>query len=876
MLPGPARDSASGAPTLGDPNARAEFWLRVLYSRCFSATLLCGALAAMPEFGPRRIAIAIFFALSSAAQNTFLYRVIRRTGVLPRAVAVSDYGFAVLTAFLLPSVFPWVLVILAATTALNVVGHQRRFNYQLIAGSALPFLAVCLWFEPEGWFTAYVIWLVCSVSCVAIIGRVADEERALRARYSQLIGELDVIVWEAPYGKPTSYVNDAVTGMLGYSPDEWCTPGRWARSVHPADAAVIETARRHTASGVDHDLEYRIRASDGSFVWVLELVRFTRDDEGAPLTARGVLIDISVRKQAEQRAGQLATLVHELPTSLQILRRVDDGDTDSGGFAVVAANRKATVELGRSEEELLGLDSAEVAAWLETTGLSARVDEAMAQNRVIEIEETLRVDRLGRGRSFRFHLVPLAERAIGVASEDVTERVRAAEALRRQALHDPLTGLANRTLLHDRVSAALRESRVSGAQVALLMMDLNQFKEVNDALGHHHGDRLLVALARRLSAIARDGDTPARLGGDEFALLLAGDTSPEHARETADTIMDAFAQPVVIDGIALQTNVSVGISCAPQHGTDPELLTQRADIAMYRAKGMGLGAAVYVPEEDRSSVRRLTLITDLRTAVGRGELVAHYQPRIDLRTGDVIDVEALVRWNHPVEGLLMPGEFIELAEVSGEILGLTTEMLSQSCRDIRSVGGPRDIGAAVNLSVRNLYDPNLSDTIDRILSRSSFPASRLRLEITESELMEDPRLARQVLSTLCDRGVRLSVDDFGTGYSSLSYLRALPVDELKIDRSFVADLEQGDSTLVRSIIELGHNLGLQVVAEGVESGPVLRQLADLGCDSAQGYFVSPPLPLEALVQFLERDGDHYRGWLRRVGAPDYPPVTSAT
>ena len=832
--------------------------------------LLCCALSLMASLGAKRFPIAIAFAACSAIQNLALYRVVRRTGSMPRAVAVSDYAFAMITAVVLPEAFPWVMVILAVSLALTVIGHPSSFSYWLTGVSAGPFLFLCLWYRPTGWLPAYSIWLICSITTIAVIGLVATEERSLRARYSQLIGQLDVIVWESAFGRPVSYVNDAVTVMLGHTPQEWCAEGMWASLVHPDDLDVVRCADDGASSGIDHEMEYRIRARDGEYRWVLELVRFARDAEGRPIAARGVLIDVSDRKHAEQRAGQLATLVHELPTSLQILRLTDPADPMS--LRYLAANRQAIQDLHVTEQQLTDLPSDVITERFGAGGLLEPIQRAILTQQAVEVDDHHHVDSEGRDRHYRIRFVPLPEHAVGVTAEDVTEQERATTALRRQALHDPLTGLANRLLLHDRLTAALRDADTdtdadtpdAERPVALLMMDLNQFKEVNDALGHHHGDRLLVQLAHRLAGLAGPDDTPARLGGDEFAMVLPGASSTD-ALERAGAIARAFAEPVEIDGIPLQTNVSVGIAWSPDHGVDPEILTRHADIAMYRAKSTGQGVAVYAAELDHNSVRRLTLISDLRQAAERGQISAHYQPRIDLVSGDVIDVEALIRWNHPTEGLLMPDVFIELAEVSGGIPRLTEEMLALSCDDIGSLaGGRRRIGTAVNLSVRNLYDPNLGPMIDTILERSGFPSELLRLEITESELMDDPVLAREVLSPLRARGIRLSVDDFGTGYSSLSYLRSLPVDELKIDRSFVTDLERGDSTLVRSIIDLGHNLGLQVVAEGVESGPVLRQLAELGCDSAQGYFLSHPLPIDELRRFLVRDGDHYRGWLRGV------------
>ena len=457
----------------------------------------------------------------------------------------------------------------------------------------------------------------------------------------------------------------------------------------------------------------------------------------------------------------------------------------------------------------------------------------------------------------------------------MTDQHRAALGLRHQALHDSLTGLPNRALLHERLAAALDAAEQTGNAVALLFMDLNQFKEVNDALGHHHGDRLLMELGKRLGAIVGADDTAARLGGDEFAVVLSTGVTTRSAMDTAQRIARSFDEPVEIDGITLQTNVSIGIAMSPEHGTDAETLRQRADVAMYKAKTTGVGVSLYSPESDHSSVRRLTLLSDLKRAGDDGQFVVHYQPRIDLATGDVIDVEALVRWEHPELGLLPPAEFIELAEVSGAIQQLTTFVMTAATMEMDALANSGHVlGVAVNLSVRNLYDPLLLNTIASSLAASGLEPERLRVEITESELMDDPALAMDVLSQIRAQGIEVSVDDFGTGYSSLAYLRDLPISEIKIDKSFVADLNLGDATLVRSIIDLGHNLNLRVVAEGVESGPVLRQLADFRCDTAQGYFISKPVPLAELIVLLNRNGDHYRGWLPRPSADVGRSVTA--
>jgi diguanylate cyclase (GGDEF)-like protein/PAS domain S-box-containing protein len=851
--------SGSAVPAVDELNGRARFWRWVVTMRWVSAALLCSILAAVPSFGPNRVWFAAAFALTSAVQNAVIYQIVRRTGEMPKVVAISDFGFAVPIAFVLPVILPWVLVILAATMALLTLGYPARFCYTLIAVSAGPYLALCLWRQPDGWIPAYAIWLICSVFTVLIIGSVATEERSLRDRYTDLLEQLEVVVWEATGSRDQlTYTNERLEKLLGYAREQWTEPGFWERIVHPDDWAAVTTHRAKWAAGMSHELEYRIRTAAGHHLWVLELIRCSRDAEGI-LHGRGVMIDVTTRRDAEQEVRRLATLVAASPLAMAILRLEDPDDPTSLRF--VTANRAALEQMNVTHEQLL--------AWRPPPdGSKQAVALRNGLANVVRTGEPFRVDAYemhttqhGR-RLFRIEAVPLVDRDLGLITEDVTERVDAANSLRHQALHDPLTGLANRALLHDRLTAALHTAERTGDQVALMIMDLNQFKEVNDALGHHHGDRLLVELGQRLQAVVREADLVARLGGDEFAVLMTTGVTIEGALELARRISETFAEPIEIDGITLQSNVSVGIAISPDHGTDPESLTRHADVAMYQAKTSGAGVALYAAGHDTFSVRRLTLTSELRAAVSDGQMVLHYQPRIDLRSGNVVDVEALIRWNHPEHGLLPPAEFIPLAEVSGVIQPLTAWVIEQACEDIAECRREFPIGVAVNLSVRNLYDPKLQKVVESAVRRFGLRPGVLRVEITETELMDDPALAMDVLTQLGAIGVTASVDDFGTGYSSLSYLRNLPVSEIKIDRSFVTDLERGDATLVRSIVDLGHNLGMRVVAEGVESGPVLQQLAEEACDSAQGFFISRPLALDDLRTFLRRDGDHYRAWLR--------------
>jgi diguanylate cyclase (GGDEF)-like protein len=427
----------------------------------------------------------------------------------------------------------------------------------------------------------------------------------------------------------------------------------------------------------------------------------------------------------------------------------------------------------------------------------------------------------------------------------------ASRRLRHLALHDELTGLPNRTLLYERVEDATR----SGEPAALLLIDLDRFKEVNDTLGHDHGDRLLEEVARRLERALRRDDTLARLGGDEFAVLLRDVPDRAAAVELAGRLQDALERPFTLNGVVAILEASIGIAHCPDHGSDVNLLVQRADVAMYDAKRGRTRIETYSEDRDPYSAERLQLLAELRAAIAGGQLVLHYQPKVTLAPGGerVAGVEALVRWDHPTRGLLPPSEFVPLAERSGAIADLTRWVLDTAlgqCRAWRDAG--LDLSVAVNLAAPNIVDRALPDLVAGLLDRWQLPGDRLECEISEHTVMADQRRALDVLERLRALGVRLSLDDFGSGHSSLAYLKRLPLDEVKIDRSFVMGMSEDadDAAIVRSTIDLARHLGLAVVAEGVETEATLRDLTSLSCDVAQGYFVSRPLPADELGAWL--------------------------
>ncbi len=443
------------------------------------------------------------------------------------------------------------------------------------------------------------------------------------------------------------------------------------------------------------------------------------------------------------------------------------------------------------------------------------------------------------------------ERRVRLRTEELAQ---ANERIEHQALHDPLTKLANRTLFQDRLHQAIltgeREKRV----FALVMIDLNRFKEINDTLGHHNGDLVLRETASRLSEGLRQSDTIARLGGDEYALLLPTVKDSVSAIFTLDKIVQLFEKPMLLDGLPTYISPSLGLALYPKDGTDAETLMRRADVAMYEAKHRKSGHALYTADLEQDGMDRMGLQSELLSGIANAELVLHYQPKIDITSGRVGGVEALVRWHHPKRGLLAPDDFIPLAEKTGLIKPLTTWVLKEALRQCKEweIQG-LDLVVSVNISISNLQDPVFPQILSHVLSESGVSPAKLELEISENGIMVEPPRAIEAILCLSQLGVRIIIDDFGTGYSSMAYLSKLSVARIKVDKSFVKDMvdNNNNAVIVRSIINLGHNLGLNVVAEGVENNATWDQLKLLGCDSAQGYCMSRPIPAEQIPQWVK-------------------------
>lgn len=606
-------------------------------------------------------------------------------------------------------------------------------------------------------------------------------------------------------------------------------------------------------------------AMDMKELSALEVAVLARDTEGRWRAGDATVAPAAASAIAAQSQGRTErTFDVDMDGSRYSARLVDIGRAGESGASVMLARsiEEATAEYSRLERRLvvltiIGIIVAAVASVLTAKRIAQPLRQLAGIARRLERGDYRAQTGFERGDEIGALAKAFDSMRDGIAKRE--------QEIRRLAYWDPLTNLPNRAQFVTLLNESLDQAKKREQQVFVLMMDLDRFKHVNDVMGHSFGDDLLRQVAERLQVLVVEAHPEAhvaRLGGDEFVVLLpAADIGK--AQDIAAAILLALEQPLSLDDQTVDIGAGVGIAGYPAHGADAEALLSMAEVAMYAAKQRNDGAVVYDALIDKGSETSLSLLTELRNAIERNEFRLHVQPKMKLDTGEVVGVESLVRWVHPERGNVFPDEFIPFAEQTGFIRVLTRWVLDQSaalCREMADKG--IDLKVSVNLSTRDLLDQDLPTKFMDILRRHQVEPESFCLEITESAIMDDPIRAQQTLERLHAMGVDLSIDDFGTGYSSLAYLKRLPVDELKIDKSFVLNMENdiGDTKIVRSTIDLGHNMGLRVVAEGIESEAVWRLLAALGCDQGQGYFMSRPIPGDKLVEWI-------RNWV--------PPVRSA-
>ena len=626
---------------------------------------------------------------------------------------------------------------------------------------------------------------------------------------------------------------------------------------------VREAIRCAVAEFRSFDLEYRIVHADGSVRWVWERGTGVIDVEGRPVALEGLIQDITKRKQAETMLREAERRYHGLfDNAIEgIFRTTVEGNyLDANPALAHIYGFESPQELMASLRDIgrqLYVDPQRRAEFMRivkargsVTGFESQVYRKNGD--VIWISENSRLVLGEDGRPLSYE---------GTV-EDITERRLYQTRIERQANYDTLTGLANRWLLHDRLEQALLTATSFGTRLAVAFVDLDRFKYINDSLGHHVGDELLKEVAARLLSCVRECDTVARRGGDEFVLLINGHPGPDAVQQIMERMLAAVSRPWIIEQGEFQVSCSIGVALHPEDGEDARTLLKHADSAMYRAKDSGRDNFQFFTRElNTLMTERLEMEGHLRRALERRQFVLAYQPRVDLDSGRMVAAEALLRWRIPKRGTIAPQRFIALAEETGLIVPIGKWVLQTACAQNKAWQdeGLPPIGVSVNVSARQFrQQENLVQTVAEVLRATGLEARYLELELTESMVMHDAPQLVAMLDQLKDLGVQIAVDDFGTGYSSLSYLKRFPVDRLKIDRSFVEHIasDPDDATIVRTIIALGHNLGLKVVAEGVETDEQLRFLRSNLCDEAQGFLMGRPVSsrhLRRLFTRLKRD-----------------------
>ncbi len=622
------------------------------------------------------------------------------------------------------------------------------------------------------------------------------------------------------------------------------------QKVYPDDRDLVNETWRQALQGKPYDIEHRILVDD-KVKWVREQANLDFNaDTGNAVNAIGTVRDIT-RQKLEESALRLAASVFE--SSGEAILITDEKAN------VVAVNHTFSGMSGYRAEEVLGKNpnilasgrhSAEFyrAMWDDLNNYGYWQGEIWDKHkggRIYPKWTSITAVRDERGNVVNYVSI----------SRDITEQNEAEKNIHFLAYYDVLTGLPNRTLLRDRLGQLIATSHRDKNQFALLFLDLDRFKYINDSMGHSVGDRLLQSVAQRIQENVREGDTVARLGGDEFIVLLR-ESGESSAALVAKKFLEVLSIPYDLDGQVISTRASVGISIYPDHAQDADTLIKSADMAMYRAKEEGRdNYKFFAPEMNFRVDMLFSMEKDLRQALERNEFFLMYQPQADLTTGAFCGVEALIRWNHPVKGLVSPAEFIPVAEETGQIVAIGEWVLRTACEQHVAwrKQGLADFTMAVNLSMRQLRQPMLGKLVRDVLAESGLESQHLELEITEGIMMGDNQSAMVFLNEMHELGIHLSIDDFGTGFSSLNYLKKLPVDKLKIDQSFVRDIEtdESDAAIIRSIISLGHRLNLRVIAEGVETQEQLDFLRVRGCDEMQGYFYARPLTADALFKFVK-------------------------
>jgi diguanylate cyclase (GGDEF)-like protein/PAS domain S-box-containing protein len=696
-----------------------------------------------------------------------------------------------------------------------------------------------------------------------------NEFREAQERYRVLVENLPAITYVdlAASGDPL-YVSPQIVDLMGIPAEEWLDGfNGWERRMHPDDRQTIADYRHTVETGEPYSASYRMQGLDGRMRWFRDDAAAVRDETGTPRFIQGVIFDVTKQKEAEGALQASEARFREMLENVRLAAVV----TDLEG-RITFCNEYLAELSGWWEDELLGRIWSETFTPPDELEMEQRAQRGVEGGSVVAHYESSILTRSGERRLFSWNNTLLRDangEVVGQASvgEDITDRRRAEQELERLAFHDPLTGLPNRILFHEHLDVALARAQRAGCGVAVLYVDLDDFKLVNDSFGHNAGDELLCEVAARLTGSTRASDVVARQGGDEFLILIADvETSDsgdlvdvgDVARRVAEQVRAALQRPLMLADTEIYTSASLGISLYPADAPDAESLLKHADIAMYKAKESGRDGYQLFSSTGHDPRAQLSMAGRLRRAVERDQLMLHYQPLVSLATGEYVGAEALLRWQDAHNGLVMPGDFIPLAERTGLIGPISEWVIEEACRqsaEWRSMG--LDLYVSVNLPAV-FWQPTAMRQVLATIERFGLSADRMMVEITESTVMADALRSEPIIAELHERGLRLAIDDFGTGHSSLARLNQMLVTTLKIDRSFIADLpgDPSAAVLVSTIIQLAHNLGLHPLAEGIETEEQRAFLIENGCQLGQGFLFSKAIPSPEVVRLYHL---HNRG-----------------
>ncbi|MDO9305182.1 MAG: EAL domain-containing protein [Sulfuricurvum sp.] len=663
-------------------------------------------------------------------------------------------------------------------------------------------------------------------------------------------------IWEYDIQSNTTFVSKRWLEIIGYHEEEYhSSVESWKKLLHPDD---LEEALAVLYGSIANKVEsahvrYRVRHKKGHWLWIYDRAKILFDTQGEPLIIAGFRTDITKQIELELHYEELAAIVQNTTVEVYIL--------DTVTLKYLYANNGALKSLGYTLDELKNLTIFDINPDITLEDIDIfRQYLLNISHELTNLSTHKRKDGSIYPVQASVHkLTYQGQTAVVIFDTDITELTAIQDKLQHLATHDSLTGLPNRVLFHDRLEMAIKQTRRNEEKLAILFVDLDHFKQVNDSLGHSIGDELLIEVAKRLQSLLRDSDTIARMGGDEFNILLDGFDNTENIITLVQKCIDAFKEPFTVQKQRLYATLSIGISIYPNDGINAELLLKNADAAMYKAKTEGRNTyQFYAHEMSEKAYERVIMENSLRIALKDNQFRVFYQPQINLISGELAGMEALVRWEHPTLGIVSPDKFIPFCEETGliqeiDFFVLESVVKQQIAWNLDGITIPK---IAVNFSAKTLNSHSIADEVRTIMNFYRCPINCIAIEVTESQIMKNPDEAIKILRELQALGLEISIDDFGTGYSSLSYLKKLPINKLKIDQSFIRDIpyDEDDIAITKTIIALAHNLKLNVIAEGVETLEQQQFLIANGCPLAQGYFYSKPIDTESMTRLIKSKG----------------------